>query len=624
MRYPNVLVTGGAGFIGSHVVDLLLKQGRRVRVLDNLKPPTHRGNPSFPPGVEFQRGDVRCVDDLRRAMRSMDAVVHLAATGGFTPDIARYIEVNALGTAYLLEVALLHRIQKIVVASSVGIYGEGMYSCVAHGIQSPSLRPLMALEKQDWEPRCPVCGAALASVPTAEDKPAMPGQAYSISKYDQERLVLSSGIPSAALRFFLTYGPRQSLTNPYTGVVSIFSGRILNDLPPLLYEDGRQTRDFVYVEDAARAVALVLDEADGEVYNVGTGVRTEIRELARLLARLYGRDIEPECPGHYRPGEARHVVADIRKLSALGWEPRVALEEGLQRYIEWIARQGSVSDTFGSVLPELQRSGVVRAGSRPAHRGSEGLSVILPAYNEAGNLESIVRYLEAELPWITGEFEIVIVNDGSHDGTGPLADRLAAEDDHVRVIHHPFNIGFGGAQKTGFKEARMDWVAVVPADHQFDVRELRLFWERRGSFDLVASRRADRRDPPSRKIVSRLYNRTMRWLYGIELHDINWVKMWRRSLFDKIKIESRGFGVDAELVAKALALGFRVAEIEVPHHPRTWGSPTGLRFGTIYRTARELLRIRPMLRRMRNEAHASQGPDATPVASGVRESVHSR
>ncbi len=601
MSFESVLVTGGAGFIGGWAVERLLARGRRVRILDCLELPTHVRPPYLPRGAEFMRGDVRRRDDLERALRGMDAVVHLAATGGFTPDVARYLETNAVGTALLLEAVRRSRVRKLVVASSVAVYGEGAYRCAAHGAQHPAPRPLGALEKADWEPRCRECGTALAPVPTPEETPSAPLHPYAVSKLAQERLVLGAETPSVALRFFLTYGPRQSLTNPYTGVVSIFSSRLLAGERPLVYEDGLQTRDFVYAEDVAAAIELALDRIDGEILNVGTGVATSIADLARALATSYGVEFEPELSGDFRPGEARHVVADPSRLRAHGWTPRVSLAEGLARYAEWIAGQGDVADAFGAALAGLRHARVVRRAAPAPARYAEGLSVIVPAYNEAGNLESLVRYLETELAELVSDHEIIVVDDGSRDGTGALADRLASEAENLRVVHHPFNIGFGGAQKSGFTAARKAWVVVVPADHQFDARDLRLLWERRGDADLVGSRRIGRQDPLPRRLVSALYNGWMRARFGLPLADINWVKLWRRELFDRISIESRGFGVDAEIVAKARWLGYRVVEVDVPHHPRTWGTPTGIRLRTLLSTGRELLRLGPMRRRMTRE-----------------------
>ncbi len=601
MSFESVLVTGGAGFIGGYAAERLLASGRRVRILDCLELPTHARPPYLARGAEFVRGDVRRRDDLERALRGMDAVVHLAATGGFTPDVARYLETNAVGTALLLEAARRSRVRKIVVASSVAVYGEGAYRCAGHGVQHPAARPLAALEKADWEPRCATCAAALEPIPTPEDTPLAPGHPYAVSKLAQERLVLGGELPSAALRFFLTYGPRQSLTNPYTGVVSIFSSRLLSGERPLVYEDGRQTRDFVFAEDVAAATELALERVEGEVLNVGTGVATSIADLARALARSYAVPLEPDLSGEFRPGESRHVVADPSRLRAHGWKPRVSLAEGLERTAEWIAAQEGVADALGGALPGLRRAQVVRRAAPAAEREPDGLSVIVPAYNEAGNLESLVRYLVTEVSALVPDHEIIVVDDGSRDGTGVLADRLAKEEDCVRVVHHPFNIGFGGAQKSGFAAAHKRWVVVVPADHQFDARDLRLLWERRGEADLVGSRRVERQDPLPRRAVSALYNAWMRTRFGLPLRDINWVKLWRRELFDRIAIESRGFGVDAEIVAKARWLGYRVVEVDVPHHPRTWGTPTGIRLRTLVSTGRELLRLGPMHRRMRSE-----------------------
>jgi dTDP-L-rhamnose 4-epimerase len=612
----RVLVTGGAGFIGSYVVERLLAQGRRVRILDSLELPTHREKPYLPRGAEFQRGDLRRRDDVERALREMEAVVHLAATGGFTADVSRYVEVNALGTAHLLELAARRRIRKLVVASSVAVYGEGAYRCPEHGPLRVHPRPLAALERGEWEHRCPRCGGTLLAAATPEDQPLEPLHPYGISKLAGEKLALAGEIPAVALRFFLTYGPRQSLTNPYTGVVSIFAARLLAGQAPLVYEDGRQTRDFVYVEDVARAVELALDRAEAGALNVGTGRPTAIADLARALAHATAMPHEPSFTGEFRPGEARHLVADAGRLGALGWEPRVELAEGLERTLEWIAGQGGVRDVLGPALEGLRRTRVVR-GMRPAPgpEPREGLSVIVPAYNEAGNLESIVRYLASEVEALVPDFEIVLVNDGSRDGTGVIADRLAAEDERVRVVHHPFNIGFGAAQKSGFRAARNTWVVVVPADHQFDARDLGRLWERRVDADLVGSRRVARRDPLPRRLVSAVYNAGMRARYGLPLRDINWVKLWRRALFDQIAIESTGFGVDAEIVAKAVRLGYRVAEVDVPHHPRTWGTPTGIRLGTLWRTGWELWRIGPMLRRMQDEARARGAADPAAVAA---------
>jgi dTDP-L-rhamnose 4-epimerase len=607
VKYERILVTGGAGFIGSHVVELLRQQGRHVRVLDVLEAPTHQRQPRFPAGVEFLQGDIRSKIDVDRAVESMDAVIHLAATGGFTPDISHYLETNSVGTAHLMEAARRTGVRRMVVASSVAVYGEGAYRCSRHGLQFPLARRNEVLEKGLWEPPCPVCGGPLEPVCTPEEKPVAPRSPYSISKYVQERLILGSDIPGTALRFFLTYGPRQSLTNPYTGIVSIFTSRLLNDAPPILYEDGKQTRDFVYVEDVARAIVHVLESeaAVGQVYNVGTGKGTSVFELAGLLAELYGKRVEPSIPGQYRPGEARHCVADIRKLSELGWNPKVSLREGLRRTVDWASSQGEVQDHLAKALSGLRESGVVRAVEFPRSAAAEGLSVIIPAYNEAGNLPPMIERTVAHLPGIVDDFEIIVVNDGSMDGTGAIADRLAAENKRVSVVHHPVNLGFGAAIRSGYLRARKDWVASVPADQQFDIRDLERLWRNRREVDFVSGRRVGRRDPWSRRLISALYNRGMRVVFGVRLDDINWIKLWRRSIFDRIRIESRGFGIDAEITVKARELNLRFTQVDLPHHPRIWGKTTCLRWGTIYRTAVELLRVPKLVRRMKQDLDGS-------------------
>lgn len=367
----RVLVTGGAGFIGSHIVELLMTEGYEVRVLDNLEEPTHpKGRPPrIPEGVDFVHGDVRNRSDVDRALDGVSVVFHEAATGGFTPNISSYVDSNILGTAVLLE-AIRDRkspVDKIVVASSMGVYGEGKYRCAEHGVVHPSLRGHAQLSDCRWEIECPACGAVVQPLPTDEDTPARPERAYSISKFAQERLVLSAGmefgIPAVALRYFLTYGPRQSLFNPYTGICSIFSTMILNHSTPVIFEDGCQTRDFVFVEDVARANLLVMKDsrADFEVFNVGSGQAISVGELCRRLAAEYGRPVEPRIDGEYRIGDVRHIVGGIDKLKRLGFEPRVSVDAGIQRYAEWIQSMGEVKEYFSVVEARLRTSGIIRS-----------------------------------------------------------------------------------------------------------------------------------------------------------------------------------------------------------------------------------------------------------------------
>ncbi len=368
------LVTGGAGFIGSHIVDRLLAEGHEVRVLDNLEEPTHRPDDPvrLPADVEFIHGDVRNPRDVERALAGVDVVFHEAATGGFTPHITSYIDNNVMGTARLLEAIRDRRfpVEKIIVASSMGVYGEGKYECAEHGVIYPRLRASAQLAKRRWEVECPSCGAVIRPLPTDEETPTRPERAYSISKFAQERLVLSAGlefgIPAVALRYFLTYGPRQSLFNPYTGICSIFSTMILNGAPPIIFEDGRQTRDFVFVEDVASANILVMKDsrADNEVFNVGSGQAVSVGEVCQRLSQRYGRRVEPRCDGEYRLGDVRHIAGNIDKLKRLGFRPGVSFETGIARYAEWIASMGEVKEYFSIVEATLRDSGMIRSLTR--------------------------------------------------------------------------------------------------------------------------------------------------------------------------------------------------------------------------------------------------------------------
>ncbi|MBU0673513.1 MAG: NAD-dependent epimerase/dehydratase family protein [Proteobacteria bacterium] len=617
----NVLVTGGAGFIGSHTVDLLLGKGYKVRVLDNLEYPTHlHGNKTaLSSQAEFLRGDIRNIDDLTRALSGIDWVLHLAATGGFTPDIGRYFEVNSVGTANLLELIQQrkYRVERLVVASSVGIYGEGLYQCETCGPVDGVRRSLGQLTARQWEMRCVRCGREVRPVPTPETKTPSPEKAYSMSKFDQERLVLGFGrdfdLHTCALRYFLTYGPGQSLTNPYTGVISLFSSRLLNDLPPILYEDGEQSRDFIHVSDVAEAnlLALESDQARDRVFNVGSGRATKIKDVVEMLAELTGKSgVVPEIPGEFRPGESRHIYADITAFSEIGFKTTRTLKEGLSDYVAWLAGCGTVDEYLSDAMTELKRTSVVRnSAGQQGEQQEEGLSVIVPAYNEAGNLETFVRYTVEAVSRFLGNFEVIIVNDGSHDGTGFIADRLVAEDNRVRVVHHPFNVGYGGAQKSGFRHAGKEWAVVVPADHQFDVADLEKFYEARKSADIICSRRIERQDPMIRILISRFYNWLMRLFYHVPLRDLNWVKMFRTSIFEEIEIETHGFAVDAEIVVMAMSLGYGFEEIPVPHYRRTWGDPTGVSLRNLLKTALELSRIRGIIKKSAKRKNAMAKTD---------------
>jgi dTDP-L-rhamnose 4-epimerase len=366
----KALVTGGAGLIGSHIVDLLLAKGYEVRVLDNLEPATHlEGKPDWIPSeVEFVPGDMRSLDDVERGVTGVDVIFHQAAYGGFAPELTKMTDVNATGAARIFEVIRTRGldIKKIVTASSQAVYGEGKYICDICGPCYPPQRTLEQLERGEWEVKCPTCGRATRGTPIEEDTALKFTGVYALSKYFEEQLTLSLGrewgIPAVSLRYALTYGPRQSIFNPYTGVCSIFSTRLLNGLPPVIYEDGRQMRDFTFVGDVARANVLVMEEdsADGDVYNVGTGVGTSVIDFACLLRDCYGADVTPATTGEYRPMDFRHLIADSSKLRALGWQPIVPVEEGVRAYAEWILSMKRPAEYFSQAEQTLKQLRIVR------------------------------------------------------------------------------------------------------------------------------------------------------------------------------------------------------------------------------------------------------------------------
>jgi len=366
----RILVTGGAGFIGSHLVDALVRDGHAVRALDNFEPQVHgRRRPDYlNPGAEYVEGDVRDRDLLSRALDRIEVVFHEAAVVGIGQsmyEVERYVSANVLGTGVLLDVLLNSRehLKKLVVASSMSIYGEGQYACARCGPVAPSLRPARQLDAHEWEMRCPRCGSPAAPQPTPEAKPLIPTSVYAISKRDQEELCLCVGrsyaIPTVALRYFNVYGPRQALSNPYTGVCAIFSARIKNRRHPIVFEDGAQTRDFIHIRDIVRANLLVMQDAraDDEVFNVGTARPIAIAEVGRLLADLYDVPVEPQITSKYRAGDIRHCFADISKLQALGFTPAVTLEEGLRELVAW-GRHVDAEDRVEQAARELEARGL--------------------------------------------------------------------------------------------------------------------------------------------------------------------------------------------------------------------------------------------------------------------------
>jgi dTDP-L-rhamnose 4-epimerase len=369
VRSLRVLVTGGAGLIGSHLVDELLAHGYEVSILDNLDPVVHpRGRPAWiPRDVRFVEGDVRDPAAVDRALEGCEGVFHQAVQGGFSPEGSAMADVNCTGTVRLLEAAARSgRVGRIVTASSMAIYGEGWYRCAAHGPFHAQARPLAAREARRWEMPCPACGADATPHPIPESSDPRPHGIYPASKYFQERTTLSFGqelgVHAVALRYFLAFGPRQSVHNAYSGICSIFSTQILNGLAPVVYEDGRQSRDIVFAGDVARANRIAFEDprAAGRALNVASGTSTGIADFARGLARAYGRELEPSCPGRFRLMDTRHMLGDATALRALGWEPTVSMEEGVRRYAEWIRAQGDVRQYFTEVEARLRRLGIVR------------------------------------------------------------------------------------------------------------------------------------------------------------------------------------------------------------------------------------------------------------------------
>jgi dTDP-L-rhamnose 4-epimerase len=369
----KILVTGGAGFIGSHLVDALIARGHQVRVLDALVPQVHASDkPEFlNPKAEFIRADICDREALQRALDGVSVVFHEAAEVGVGQsmyEMERYVRANTLGTSILLEeiVARKGTIQKVVVASSMSVYGEGAYTCPKCGPKSPKLRSSEQLAKHDWELHCETCGADLKAAPTSEEKPIFPTSVYAISKQDQEQLCLvvgrSYGVPTVALRYFNVYGDRQALSNPYTGICAIFSSRLLNDQSPLIFEDGEQTRDFVHVSDIVQGNlrAMESDRADYEMLNIGTGMPTSVNQVARMLSDGLGKQVPAQVVGKFREGDIRHCVADISKARKLiGYEPAVQLQKGIPELLAWVKVQRA-SDRTAKATQELESRNLVR------------------------------------------------------------------------------------------------------------------------------------------------------------------------------------------------------------------------------------------------------------------------
>ncbi len=372
----KVLITGGAGFIGSHVGDLFLSSGYEVKAYDNLDPQVHGENTSRPDylnnEIELIVGDVRDADSFARALNSADILVHFAAAVGVGQsmyEITRYTSINTMGAAVVLEEAVKQKdhIEKMLVASSMSIYGEGLYICPTCGEVTPKLRPAEQLAERKWDMLCPACGASCTPAPTPETKPLFPTSVYAVNKRDHEELFLSVGdaynISTTAMRFFNVYGERQALSNPYTGVGAIFASRLLNGKPPVLFEDGGQSRDFIHVRDIAQGCLLAIESnsSGGEVFNLGTGRKLSIMDVGRAIARELGRPVDDFIVNNqYRAGDIRHCYADIsRAEKILDFKASTVFEDGVSELCSWVGSQ-TATDMVDKATKELKKRGLTR------------------------------------------------------------------------------------------------------------------------------------------------------------------------------------------------------------------------------------------------------------------------
>jgi len=365
----KILVTGGAGFIGSHIVDRLAEKGHDVVVLDNLDKQVHHEKPNYlNKKAEYVFGDVRDENILKNVLEDVEIVFHEASAVGVGQsmyEIKKYVDVNSLGTANLLDVIVNgnYNIKKIIVASSMSIYGEGSYKCDDCETVYPELREKEQLEKKVWEMLCPICKKIVTPIPTSEEKPLKPTSIYAITKKDQEEMFLTIGraygIPAVALRYFNVFGPRQSLNNPYTGVAAIFSSRIKNENPPIIFEDGLQSRDFISVHDIVQANMIVMEKnsADYNSFNIGTGKPVSIKQIADTLTKLYGKKIQSCIIGKFREGDIRHCFAEISKIKRLGFSPSVSFEDGMKELVLWGGKT-SAKDMSEIAIKELENKGL--------------------------------------------------------------------------------------------------------------------------------------------------------------------------------------------------------------------------------------------------------------------------
>jgi dTDP-L-rhamnose 4-epimerase len=369
----RILVTGGAGFIGSHTCDRLLALGHEVMVLDALTPPVHRnGQPAYlSPGADFYQGDVRNRDLLVNLLRRADAVYHFAAYQDYLPDFSRFSDVNVVSTALLFEIIVAERLDlaRVVVASSQSAMGEGLYRCPSDGEHLPGMRPESALAAGQWDIPCPACGGPLEMQATPE-RVSNPQNAYGMSKLGEEMVAVNLGrrygIPTVALRYSIVQGPRQSVYNAYSGACRIFCLSYLQGMPPTLYEDGGAIRDYVNIDDVVDANILVLedDRAAGRVFNVGGGAPITTREFADIVRRQYGSDRTALVTGEYRFGDTRHILSDLSALRDLGWEPKRTPAESVAAYAEWLEGMDGLGGVLADANTRMRALGVVRKAGR--------------------------------------------------------------------------------------------------------------------------------------------------------------------------------------------------------------------------------------------------------------------
>ena len=373
----NILITGGAGFIGSRLCEKLFDQGNNITVLDNLSEQIHGNGESFlfnkiKDKCTFIKGDVRDKNDWAHAIKNQQIIIHLAAetgTGQSMYEVEKYTNVNVIGTSHMLEILANsnHNVKKIIVASSRSIYGEGKYNCKTHGVQYPSKRKEEDMKKGEFNPKCSMCNSTLNLLPTDEQSKIHPSSIYGINKQQQEQMVMLMGeslsIAPVAFRYQNVYGPGQSLSNPYTGILSVFSTRILNGNNLDIYEDGEETRDFVYIEDAVDATILGMEkeEANGNIFNVGSGVSTRVLDVANTLKRLYNSEINITVSGKFRLGDIRHNFADLSKSKdILGFTPKYNFERGITEFVNWVKTQEVMEDKYEKSIQQLKNKGLIK------------------------------------------------------------------------------------------------------------------------------------------------------------------------------------------------------------------------------------------------------------------------